>query len=120
LDKLLVADRAAIPPSSLNLFRAERMKVAAPWDEFLPYAPRTPVGTAHEFVQYTGEARPDAEDEGFPPPATIRPVFDVDAARILNEQTPLSLLLDAAGRETLPGPARREIAIAGWVRAVLL
>ncbi len=120
LDKLLVADRAAIPPSSLNLFRAERMRVAANWDEFLTYATRTPVGTAYEFVQYTGEARPDAEDEGFPPPAKIRPGFDVDAARILNEQTPLSLLLDAAGRETLPGPARRELAVSGWVRAILL
>jgi hypothetical protein len=120
LDKLLAGDRTATLTSSLNLFRAERMRVAATWDEFLTYALRTPVGTAYEFVQYTGNARPDAEDEGFSPPAKSRPGFDVDATRILNEQTPLSLWLDAARRETLPRPVRREVAVAGWVRAALL
>lgn len=119
LDKLLASDAAAMPGSSVNLFRAERMKAAANWAEFLKYAVRTPVGTAIAFTQYSGDAQPESEE-----PGTVQtkpqPGFDVDAARILNEQTPVGLWLDAVQKETLPQSMRREVASAGWVRAVLL
>lgn len=118
LDKLLAADAALMPASAVNLFRAERMKAAANWEEFLKYSVRTPAGTAIAFTQYTGDAKPEMEE-----PDTAqkpRPGFDVDAAKILNEQTPVELWLDAAKRETLPHPLRREVATAGWVRSVLL
>lgn len=119
LDRLLVSDAAHIPGSSLNLFRAERMKAAATWEEFLKYSVRTPVGTAIAFTQYDGAGQPESEE-----PGTLenkaRAGFDVDAARILNEQTPVELWMDAALRETLPEPMRREVASAGWVRAAVL
>jgi hypothetical protein len=119
LDKLLARRASAIPESSLNLFRAERMKVAAAWSEFLKYSVRMSVGSAVAFTQYAGDAQPDME-EPHPPQTKPRPGFDVDAARILNEQVPVNLLLDAARREILPQPMRREIAMAGWVRGILL
>ena len=120
LDKLLATDAASLPESSLNLFRAERMKIAANWDEFLKFAVRTPAGTFTGFQQY-GTADVEGEDASFPEGVKPRqPAFDVDAAKILNEQTPLDLLLDAAQRDVLPRPMRREVATSVWVRSILL
>jgi len=120
LDRLLAADAASLPESSLNLFRAERMKIAANWDEFLKFAVRIPAGTFTGFQQY-GNADIDGEDASVP--AGVKPhqpAFDVDAAKIVNELTPLDLLLDAAQRDVLPRPMRREVATSVWVRSILL
>ena len=109
-----------MPESSLNLFRAERMKIAANWDEFLKFAVRIPAGTFTGFEQY-GNADIDGEDASVPQGVKPRqPAFDVDAAKIVNEQTPLDLLLDAAQRDVLPRPMRREVATSVWVRSILL
>ncbi len=120
LDKLLAADSASLPESSLNLFRAERMKIAANWDEFLKFAVRIPAGTFTGFQQY-GTAEVEGEDASLPDGVKPRqPAFDVDAAKIVNEQTPLELLLDATQRDVLPRPMRREVATSVWVRSILL
>ncbi len=120
LDKLLAADAASLPESSLNLFRAERMKIAANWDEFLKFAVRIPAGTFTGFEQY-GNADINGEDAALPEGVKPhQPAFDVDAAKIVNEQTPLDLLLDAAQRDVLPRPMRREVATSVWVRSILL
>jgi hypothetical protein len=120
LDKLLAEDAASLPESSLNMFRAERMKLAANWDELLKYSVRIPAGSFSGFEQY-GSSEIDGEwanlPEGVQP---HQPAFDVDAAKILNEQTPLDLLLDAARRDFLPKPMRREVASSAWVRSILL
>src|SRR5262249_12363786 len=63
LDRVLAADEAALPTSSMNMFRAERMKIAANWDEFLKYAVRIPAGTFTGFQQY-GNSAIDRGDEG--------------------------------------------------------
>jgi hypothetical protein len=121
LDKLLAPEAAALATSSRNLFRAERLKIAANWDEFLKYAARNAAGTAYGFEQYTGDPKPESEDPTFPQQiGPRRPGLDVDAAKILNEQTPHDLLLEAGRRDTLPSPVRREVAVSGWVRSVLL
>jgi len=119
LDKLLASDAAMMPGSAVNLFRAERMKAAADWDEFLKYSVRMSAGTAIAFTQYTGDAKPEMEEPDAPEKKP-RPGLDVDGARILNEQTPVDLWLDAAKRQDLPQSVRREVATAGWVRAILL
>jgi|SRR5579859_3229439 len=120
LDQLLAADAAALPTSSVNMFRAERMKVAANWDEFLKYGVRIPAGTFTGFQQY-GNADIDGEDGSYPEGVKPRtPAFDADGGKILNEQIPLGMLLDAARRDVLPKMLRREIGAAGWVRSVLL
>jgi len=120
LDHVLAADEATLPTSSVNMFRAERMKVAANWDEFLKYAVRIPAGTFTGFQQY-GNADIDGEDASFPEGVKPRtPAFDADGGKILNEQIPLDMLIDAARRDVLPKTLRREIAATGWVRSVLL
>jgi hypothetical protein len=119
LDKLLTTDSASLPESSLNLFRAERMKIAANWDEFLKFSVRIPAGTFTSFQQYENG---DIEGEDASLPEGVKPhqpAFDVDSARIVNEQTPLDLLLDAAQRDVLPTPMRREVATSVWVRSIL-
>jgi len=119
LDKLLTSNAALMPGSALNLFRAERMKAAADWEEFLKYSVRMSVGTAIAFTQYTGDAQPEMEEPDGSQNKP-RPGFDVDATKILNEQTPVERWLDAAQRQTLPQSMRREVATAGWVRSILL
>jgi hypothetical protein len=102
LDQLLATDAAALPTSSVNMFRAERMKIAANWDEFLKYAVRIPAGTFTGFQQY-GNADIDGEDGSYPEGVKPRqPAFDADGGKILNEQIPLDQLLDAARRYILP------------------
>jgi hypothetical protein len=119
LDKLLAAGDASLPESSVNLFRAERMKIAMSWDEFLKFAVRIPAGTFTGFQQY-GNGDIEGEDASLPDGVKPRqPAFDVDAAKIVNEQTPLDLLLDAAQRDVLPKPMRREVATSVWVRSIL-
>jgi hypothetical protein len=120
LDKLLATDEATLSTSSVNMFRAQRMKLAANWDEFLKYAVRIPAGTFTGFQQY-GNADIDGEDASYPEGIKPRtPAFDADAGKILNEQIPLDMLVDAARRDVLPKTLRREIAATGWVRSVLL
>jgi hypothetical protein len=119
LDKLLAADAGSLPESSLNLFRAERTKIAANWDEFLKFAARVPAGTFAGFRRY-GNGDIDGEDASVPEGVKPhQPAFDVDGAKIVNEQTPLDLLLDAAQRDVLPRPMRREVATSVWVRSIL-
>ena len=95
LDRLLSGKAHRFPRPVMNLFRAERMKVARSLDEFLRDAPRTP-------VQGGGD------------------VFDDDAAAALTEWTPLAVLAKAAASPRLPPNLRWEVAQAAWVRAVLL
>ena len=65
LDRVLAADEAALPTSSMNMFRAERMKIAANWDEFRKYAVHIPAGTFTGFQQY-GNSAIDSEDASYP------------------------------------------------------
>ena len=95
LDRLLSGKAHRFRRPVINLFRAERMKIARNLDEFLRDAPRTP-------VQGGGD------------------VFDDDAASALTELTPLAVLTKAAASPRLPPNLRWEVAQASWVRAVLL
>ncbi len=116
LDVLLAA-RDPLPPSTRNLFLAERARVAESWDAFLKFAPRVPVGEGYD---YDGESASDFADNPQLKAFAGRPIFDADASTILNEQIPLARLKDAASDTTLPAPLRSGIATAAWVRAVLL
>lgn len=104
------------PLAATNLFRAEQMKIARNWDEFLKYAPRIPAS-----VNYgVGEMDMAKEIEGLPKQVRPHgPAFDADSVQILDGQTPLDLLKHAAGGDILPNNLRAEVARAAWVRAVL-
>ncbi|HYL38803.1 MAG TPA: hypothetical protein VEV17_22990 [Bryobacteraceae bacterium] len=117
LDAIL-AERTKYPPSTANLFLAERMRVAESWEAFLRYALRVPVGSGYD---YESEAPIDpAADPQLKAFAGGRPIFDMDATTVLNRQIPLHLVADAVERGALPAPLRSVVARAAWARAVLL
>ncbi len=99
--------------STENAFRAERMKVAANFSEFLAYAPRTAVAEGSEGMD--GESPFSRPDE-------VRPLgsFDSDATSTFNRALPQSLWLEAVRSSHLAETLRRELAQAGWMRAILL
>jgi hypothetical protein len=99
-------------PAVTNLLRAERMKLARDWTEFLRFAPRVPVAV-NTFEGAESTPTPD-ELKG----RTI--AFDGDAVQPLNERTPLALWIDAAKNDLVPRELQAPIARAAWVRAVLL
>jgi hypothetical protein len=116
LDTIL-ASRSNYPTSAVNLFLAERMREAESWETFLKYAPRVPVGSGYD---YDGESPSNFTADPQLKRFAGRPIFDADASTILNEQVPLSLLKDAATNSSLPAALRSGIAMAAWVRAVLI
>ncbi|MGA2736701.1 MAG: hypothetical protein ABSG65_04545 [Bryobacteraceae bacterium] len=99
-----------MPVTARNLFLAERMRVARDWDDLLRHAPRTAAATAYGGF-YSGET-----------PITSRPEqqFDDDAARIMDRQAPLALLILAARNSSLPPNLQLRAARAVWVRSILL
>lgn len=109
LDSLLSKGGLAFPPSSLNLFLAQRLKVARNLDEFLKYAQRVPVGIIYGPDDFGEEIDTDR-----------RVYLDADSTKVLNRNMPLSLLKEAATSKILPDYLRRELALATWVRSVLL
>ncbi len=111
------ADRALATPqpdSTLNLLRAERLRLARNWDEFLRFGPRKPVGIT---VQYLGS---DDPLEGEPELAKQTAALDVDFTRTMNTVVPLRLWEAASAGNALPREFQAQVAEAGWVRAVLL
>jgi hypothetical protein len=117
LDSVLAQTNSTMPPSSQNLLRALRLKLARNLDEFLKYAQRMPVGVTFD---YDGRELPEDPGTDVAARMTGRAFFDADSAWILNERMPLSVLQAGAHRHSLPDHLRRELARAAWVRAVLL
>jgi hypothetical protein len=115
--RLLPADEAGpqieamiarkLPVYASNLFRAERMRIARDWEDWLPYAARTEAGT------FTG---------GFQelPPGPPGKYFDDDGARILDRQATLADLRHAAQSPSLPANLQFEVARVAWVRSIML
>ena len=119
LDQLLTKRQSQLNASSLNSLRQQRMLVASNLDEFLTYAQRVPAGLSWNDDGREIPADPsDVGDEM--KPLQNRPLFDSDAAKVLNEKMPLSLLKQAALSKTLPDHLRRDLAQAAWLRAVIL
>jgi hypothetical protein len=119
LDDLLAKDRQSLPRSALNLFLAQRLKLASNLYEFLTYAQRAPAGFSWDE---DGREQPEdiTQNDELKVFADGRTLLDVDAVRVLNEEMPLSVLKDAATSNVLPEHLRRDIVQATWLRAVLL
>lgn len=121
LDVLLSPGGLPLLPSARNLFLALRMKVARDLDEFLKYAPRRPVSLGYTEEGMNGELPPTPDnDKRLQALAGGRVFLDVDAVKVLNERMPLRLIKEAAQRGGLPVHLRRELALAAWVRSVLV
>jgi hypothetical protein len=119
LDGLLAQGGLAVPPSARNLLLALRMKLARTLDELLTYAPRPPVAITYNI---DGRELPEnlETNERLKLIARDRPLFDGDAARILNRQLPLDTLRELVHRSILPTHLRRELAKAVLARSLLL
>ena len=119
LEGLIAQGGPTFPPSARNLLLALRMRLARDLEEFLSYAPRTPVAITYNI---DGRELPaDVEsNERLKLIARDRPLFDTDSARILNRHMPLGMLREAVHRAILPAHLRRELATAVLVRSLLL
>jgi len=122
LDQVLPALRKQQPSSALNAFLGQRMQVARDFNEFLTFAPRSVLETNSEGAGALHDCA-YSQQNGKPGvcPAEAPPLqFDEDSTAILNRQTPLHLLVEAARSTNLPPNLRQDVALAAWVRSVLL
>ncbi|MGB7721375.1 MAG: tetratricopeptide repeat protein [Bryobacteraceae bacterium] len=94
-----------MPTSARNQFRAERMRLARDFEEFLRYAPRRPVAES----DYEVKAVDTSED-----------LLDEDAAVILDNDIPLALLRQASTSPLLPDVVRQKLKNVISVRMLLL
>lgn len=119
LDQTLKTDRAQFDESSLNLLVGQRMLLANSLDEFLADAARIPAA-----ISWNDDGRElpvnEAETSDEVRVQVDKPFFDVDAAKAINQQLPLSVLKEAARSKVLPVGPRRDLAQAAWLRAALL
>jgi hypothetical protein len=101
-DKLLAGK---MPTSARNQFRAERMRLARNFEEFLRYAPRRPVAQSDYMVRIID---------------TEQGLLDEDSALILDRDIPLALLRQASTSPLLPDVVRKQLKDAVSVRTLLL
>ena len=111
----------ALPPADRNPFLAQRFALAQNFQEFLRFAPRTPV----ELEDYIGKVSVYCDNRSCnnrfgqtttPPP----PRLQLDSVTVFNQDLPLSMLVQAASGTTLPPDLRRELAARTWLRAAIL
>jgi hypothetical protein len=119
LDQTLKNERAHFDESALNLLISERMKLATTLDEFLTDATRVPAALSWNDdgreLPVTSEETSDETKQKIG-----KPFFDVDAAHVINDSLPLSILKEAAKSNILPAGPRNDLIQATWLRAALL
>jgi tetratricopeptide (TPR) repeat protein len=119
LDALL-SRRDELPVSTVNELAALRMALARNLNELLVDAPRTPLGFTDDA---DSEELPSNLDEPNAQPLKAlasEPLFDDDGAGAFTRWLPLSVLMEAAHSKTLPSPLRDQVALAAFIRAILL
>ena len=125
LDSILNNKALALPQSARNHFSSQRMMVAENLDDFLQFTQRRANAFAHDGAPSSIETFDEESLKQWGSGTTIaswrdRSMFDEDAARVFNEQMPLSLLKQAVLSPKLPAYLKRNLLIAAWTRAVLL
>lgn len=119
VDETLKTERAHFDESALNLLTSQRMLLATSLNEFLVDAARVPAA-----LSWNDDGRElaveDSESSAETKSQLGKPFFDVDAAKAINEQLPLSVLKEAARSNALAVGPRRDLVQAAWLRAALL
>jgi len=100
LNGLLAKERTE-PPSVRNAWRAERIRLATSFDDFLHWAPRLPIGFAND-------------------PVVNSAVLADDSIFVLNYRAPLSKLVEAVHSPRMPAWSSSQLALAAWTRAFML
>jgi hypothetical protein len=107
-DARALADRllaGTMPTSARNQFRAERMRLARDFEEFLRYAPRRPVAESDYMVR---------------PVDTEQDLLDRDSALVFDHDIPLALFRQASTSPLLPDVVRQRLRNVISVRTLLL
>ena len=115
LDPLL-AKESSWPRSTLNLFRAARLRTARSLPEFLTDAVRIRVIERETSDDVPGRVADSADGKA----GSRALAFDADSTDVMNERLPLAILAAAAESEQLPEHLRRDVAIAAFTRSLLL
>jgi hypothetical protein len=124
-DKLLQLPDAKLNTSARNLALALRMKLAVNFQEFLRYAPRKTADIVYDEESLVSreekcQQQSEAEREKCKKEKELPQLLDADAALAITEGLPTRLLAETVESRTLPDNLRTRIALAAWVRAVLL
>ena len=130
LDRTLPTLRSQPASSNQNALLSERLAVARNFKEFLDFAPRKiVVSSSFNEITIQGncayesgwDPKPDyCPTKDSSPPLNHTFEFDEDSVYVLNRQTPIDLLVEAASSPSLPLNLRRDIVLATWTRSVLL
>lgn len=124
LDARLHSLQSQKKTSTVNALRGKRMASARSFEEFLSFAPRTILAQDSENAGLRAElCQKEAKSSPAPhacSPHETLPGFDEDFLFLLNRKVPLNLWLEAAQKPSIPANLRQDLAVAGWVRAVLL
>ena len=120
--------RETLPASAVHLLQDEQMLAAADFGDFESHLWQQPVRLDSDWVlsdedyacsdpecgvPFYGAAKPSAG-------AQLLPQFDPVAARVLNTQLPIAVLVRVLQSKSLPENLRRRMAPSVWARAALL
>jgi len=119
VDDLMTKNRAQLDESTLNLVTGQKMLLATTLADFLKSAPRTPAGLSWNDDGREIPAQSSDSSEGAQN-LFGKPLFDEDAAEVINRRLPLVVLKEASSSTSLPVHLRRDLVQAVWLRAVLL
>jgi hypothetical protein len=98
-----------VDAEAINLLRGARLMVADTFEEFVEHAPRAIV-TAVNIADPSSAGRISLD----------RPIFDEDAAYVLNQRFPLDRLVDVALSPRLHARLRVRAGVAAFARAIVL
>ncbi len=114
LDSLLGNTGLRLSHSARNLLLGLRMRLCNSLDEFLQYGQRTPAAVGYGYDEDV------FMDEKVTQEYAGQKMLDDDSVRIVNGYLPQNMLVEIASKPVLPQKIRKDIALAAWVRAVLL
>ncbi len=120
LDSNMSRIRAATP-SQRNAFFAQRLAAANSYDDFLRFAPRTPIQLLDNIGKYSYDCADgicQSTNQG--PPVTPPQRLDSDSVKVFDQALPISMLVQAAQGTVLPKELRETLALTTWVRAAML
>jgi len=108
-------------PSMHNAFFAQRLSVATGYEDFLRFAPRTPV----ELADYIGGSsyicmQGKCSSYGQQPIISPPPRLELDSVNIFNQWLPLNMVAQAAKGTMLPENLRDDLTARTWLRAAML
>lgn len=116
LDKVLSAPPADLPAGSLNTLKTLRLPSSSNLDEFLRFGIQKPLAICSDGgVPQVPDDAADMEGKGKTPPE-----FTDQAASVLNNKFPLSILRQVATNKLVPADLRNNVAWTSFVRAILI